>query len=243
MRFAKVKWSVAWALLGCVAGAQGGEDDLKSVEQKLAAAWSKPRTLSAKVRVTETVDIHGAAKSSTCEGTLELMQKGDEFLARLERTTRAIAKMGEHTMRFEEKQLRIADGEAEYVVNESMGRKMVHKQKPQTAEYGDPTAVLAELRREHTLKLLPAGAVAGRDAYTIEARPKSERRRATEPARVLLHFDQETGLLVKRVGYDAHDKEMSTLTLTDLELDARIKPERFTFKAPDGIPVIDQTTR
>jgi outer membrane lipoprotein-sorting protein len=44
---------------------------------------------------------------------------------------------------------------------------------------------------------------------------------------------------VRADGKDKNDKTVSTYALSDVKLDTEVAPDRFVFKAPEGVEVID----
>jgi outer membrane lipoprotein-sorting protein len=58
-----------------------------------------------------------------------------------------------------------------------------------------------------------------------------------------MYYSQEHGVPVKSVMYGPDGKPITTMTFSDYKFDVKIDPQRFVFKAPEGVQVIDQTAQ
>jgi len=78
--------------------------------------------------------------------------------------------------------------------------------------------------------------VDGRAAYVIEVT-------VVTPSyyKNLFYFDQESGMLTKTVMLNFKGQCLTSYTLTNLKLDVDINPDRFVFKAPEGVEIRDMT--
>lgn len=219
-------------------GALAMADDLDTVEKKLVEAFRKHRSATAKIAMTSHSEMPGMVIDVAGEGTLEMTRRGDQTLLRLEMKTTMTHKMGDDANKMEQETLTVVDGEAAYVLTEMMGQKMAMKSKVDPQMTGDPQALFAHLRKDHTLKLLPEETLAGRKTYVIEVVPKAKSEGA--PGKQVYYFDQDSAFMAKMVAYGADDKPMTTMTYSDLKLDVSIDPDRFKFKAPPGVQIMEQ---
>jgi outer membrane lipoprotein-sorting protein len=229
-------------VLGALAccGALARAEDLASIEKKILKQWQKHRSLKAKVTEEETAGAQDRKATKYGEGAYEWMRKGNDYLFRLEMQSSMEVEAGGQKMSFKLDLLNIYDGKHLYTVSERAGMKMAVKTKLDPKRGAELTSFFETLRAENDLKLLEETAVDGYDAYAIEAKPKS-----TQPgrpyARLVYYFSKEHGVLLKQESRDQSGKAVQTVTYSDLEFDAKIDPQRFEFKAPEGVTVRDLT--
>ncbi len=215
------------------------EDDLKTVEKKVIDSWMKHKSMTGKFTMVSHTEMSGMVIDGKAEGTFEIMRKGDKYFARQEMTNVMTQKSGDQETKMEQQMLSIVDGEHAYMLNDMGGQKMATKSKIDPKMTGDPKATFEWLREDHELKLLPEETIEGEKAYAIEAKPKEKT--PIGPTKYIYYFQQSNGFMVKMVAYGPDDKPQTTMTHTDIKLDVDINPDRFVFKAPPGVQVIDQT--
>jgi hypothetical protein len=95
------------------------------------------------------------------------------------------------------------------------------------------------LKKEYDLKLLPDETVDGKATWVIEAKAKQSI--PGGPATLVSYFDKSNGMNIKIVGKDPGGKTVLTATTSDIKINPPLKPERFVFKAPEGVEVMDLT--
>jgi len=228
--------ALAGVLLVCAAATA---EDLESVQKRIISAFDKHKSMTAKVQVATQHDAGEVKVEAKGEGTVEWSRSGDKFCVRQELALTMLQKFGEQENRVETKSLTIVDGEAAYNLSEIMGQQMAVKTNVDPRQTGDPKAMFAQLAKDNELKLLPDEEVNGRKTFVISATPKEKSPGA--PARQVYCFDQDCGLVIKTVAFNDKDQPMMSMTYSDIKLDVSIDPERFKFKAPAGVDVIDQT--
>jgi outer membrane lipoprotein-sorting protein len=215
-------------------------EDVDAVEKKIIAAWGKQQSLTAKVNVVTRMELGTIVAESKSEGTYAFLRQGDKILARTELKSTMIQKAGDKETKTEQKVTHVIDGEFAYTLSELDGQKMAVKAKIEPQTVGDPKAVFENLRKKSELKLLPEETVEGRKVYVIEATPK-EKTPGGSP-RETYAFDQESGFLVRQIGFGPDDKPMTTQTFSDLKLDVKLEPDSVKkFAVPEGVELIDQT--
>lgn len=213
-------------------------DDLETVEKKLVEAFRKHKSVTAKVTMTSRMEMPGMLMEMDGQGTLEMARRDDKSLVRMELKTTMNNKVGEEVTKMEQQTLTVVDGEAAYVLTDMMGQKTAMKSKIDPQMGGDPQALFANLRKDHTLKLLPEETLEGRKMYVIEGTPKEKPE--VGPAKQVYYFDQDSGFMAKFVMFNADGKPMTTMAYTDLKFDVSIDPDHFKFKAPPGVQVMEQ---
>lgn len=224
-------------------GAVQAADAIDDVEKKLIAAAEKHKTMTAKmVSLTEMEGPQIKMKMKT-EGTTETARRGEKVLSRNEMKSTGTTKFGDQPeQKMDEKSLAICDGEFCYVLNEGTNGKQAMKMKLDTAQQGAVTKGWFEhLRKDYDIKILPEEKIEGKATYVIEATLKKPAPGQTQKS--TFWYDKESAVVLKAVteGKQADNKTKMTMTMSDVKLDVDIKPERFQFKAPDGVQVMDMT--
>jgi outer membrane lipoprotein-sorting protein len=137
----------------------------------------------------------------------------------------------------------VCDGEFMYSVSEANGEKSATKQNIMTQGWITDKTYFNNLRQGSKLKLLPDETVDGRSTYVIEATSKQAppANQSGTTAVSYMYFDKETGLVIKWLSKDASGKVVSTSITTDLKVNSTISADRFVFKAPEGVEVMDLT--
>jgi outer membrane lipoprotein-sorting protein len=161
---------------------------------------------------------------------------------RMETTTQMAQEFGGQKMETSSKMLLVDDGEFQYTLAEAeqMPQPYATKAKsdPSKANAGGK-AMFDQMRKQYNLKLMPDATVDGQAVYVIEATMKTDT--PSPITKFLLHFSKDSGIAVKMVGMDPEGKTVQTTTYSDIKLNAKISPDRFKFKAPDGVQVMDMT--
>lgn len=230
--------SLAAVLLAFVQMAPAG-DTLESVEKTIAAEWEKHKSLSANLSLSQQMEMGGGRVTSTGTGTFEYLRKGDKELYRLEMATTTTQAFAGNEQTIEQKVLSINDGEFVYNLTDGMGKKIAAKSRADKAKMGGGKAMFKQLREEHELTLLPDQELDGHSAYVIEAVPKKSTPMAI--ARTVYYLRQDTGVMMKSVALNADGKAVQTMTFSEFKINPTIAPERFVFKAPEGVTVLDRT--
>jgi outer membrane lipoprotein-sorting protein len=215
-------------------------DDLDAATQRIAEAWRKHKTISAKVNLTSRIEAEGSLSETTAQGTFEHGRRGEKPLVRMELKTKSTNTVAGQTSTSEAPVITIIDGEYAYVITEMDGKQLAQKSLINQQTTGEPEAMISELKKEKQLKLLPAEKLDGRETIVIEATPKQPGA-AGMTSREVYWFDVQTGLLTKMAGNGPDGKQIMEMTYTDIKTDVDINPSRF--KLPEGVEILDQTRR
>ena len=209
--------------------------DLDSVEKRIVQAAEKVKSFTADMTMAGQMQQMGKTMTSSGKGTIEAMRKGDKMLARMEQNMT----METGGQKMEISTLTVIDEEYMYILTERLGQKMAMKRKSDAAQMQFAgKGMLEDLHKEHDLKLLPEMRVDDREAYVIEATPKNQ---AGAVEKQLFCFDKQTGMLLKMQGLAGGGQPAFTTTFTNFKINPEIKPDRFKFKAPEGVQVMDMT--
>ncbi len=226
------------SLIGTVIGALAfssapvSAETVEEVSKKIAAATEKLNSFSAKTKMVTEMKQEGFSMVSTTDGTTEMLRKGGDFLMRSENKSVSETNVGGSVTKQEASTLMIADGSFTYTVSEAAGAKSAQKFKIEKPDV-DPFKVW---RTTAELKILPDSSSDGRAAWVIEATPKPDQ---AGQGKTVIHYDKESGQMIKMVTYAPDGKPMNTMTYSDIKINDKISPERFVFKAPPGVEVQD----
>jgi outer membrane lipoprotein-sorting protein len=136
--------------------------------------------------------------------------------------------------------LAVSDGKITHTLMEQMGQKMCLKTKAE-AQSMVGEAMFKTLREQHNITLAEDEEVDGEKCWVIHATPKTPGRPG-EPAKSAFYFRQKDGATVQMLGFDASGKQVMTATFTDIKFNEKLDPQRFEFKVPEGVRVMDRTT-
>jgi outer membrane lipoprotein-sorting protein len=182
---------------------------------------------------------NGMSMKSNMEATTEWSKQGDKVMYRMDLKGTSSQNMGGQETKMDSTSSMICDGEFTYTVAENMGQKMAMKQKLDPQQSGDVKAVFSGLKEDSNLKVLPEEKIDGTTCVVLEAVAKQAE--GSPISRTLMYFAKETGITMKAVGLDKSDKPVFTMTVSDVKINTEIKPDRFVFKAPEGVVVQDMT--
>lgn len=233
-------WVLSSMLLAACASAVQAAADVAEVEGKIKSAAAKVKSMRAKIRTTMKMDMGQMSMEGTGDGSIEFVRKGDKVLTRTELKTNMSRKMGEQEMKMDQNILAIVDGEYTYILNESMGQKMAVKTDIDAQFTADPAAMFDELHKANKFTSLPDDTVDGRKVWVLEA-VANEAGPEGPAAKTRMSFDQDSGFITKIESLGEDGKPTTTIEYIGLQLDAPIDAERFVFKAPEGVEVLDQT--
>jgi outer membrane lipoprotein-sorting protein len=228
-------------VLACLAvsGAAFAETVEESLD-KLAAAELKIKSLSAKYKTMQDMEMGEGMKSkSDSEGTVAWTRKGDRKMIHTSMKSKGVQSFSGQETKFEQSSTTIMDGQYSYTVTEQDGQKSAMKMKVDGPVDDSPKAFFTDMKDDYELKLLPDETVDGAACCVVEATPKTPQ---DDPiAKQTFYFRRDSGLNVKMVGRDKANKVVFDHSVTDVQIDADIPADKFVFKAPEGVEVIDMT--
>lgn len=230
---------MAGMFLGCTVLAAVA-DEFEAIEKKLQAGWEKQKSITAKMQMTSHMEMGTAVMDGKGDGSFEYLRQGEKVFSRLEMNNAMTQKMGDQETKTQQTVLTIIDGEYAYTLTDMMGQKMAMKTNIDPKMTNNPGAMFEEFRQNYELKLLPEETLDGQKTFVIEATPKDK---AQNPmmSRMVFYFLQDTGFMVKIVAYGVDGKPVQTVLYTDIKFNVDIAPNRFVFKAPEGVQIMDQT--
>lgn len=228
----------AGLLLGAGAVTAMGET-VEEIEKKLTEAYTKMTSYSAKVKTDTDMDMgdSGSSKSHT-EGTMEWMRKGEKVLMRMDMKMNSVTKVAGQEMKMDGTTQIICDGDFVYTLSDTGGQKMAMKAAVDPNTVGDVKSMFAMWKKDYELKVLADAKVEGEDCWVIEASPKSA---GAGAGKMQASFSKKNGMSVRMISFDAKGKQSSVMTTSDIKMGATPAADRFVFKAPEGVQVMDMT--
>lgn len=226
--------------------AVGATDEVAEVEKKLSDMVGRYKTIAYKMKTTSDVKTPEMTMKMDSQGAFEAARRGDSWVSRMEAETRTLQKDKEGKEQKDEgKILQVYDGQYSWTYSEGQGQKTAMKMKADPKMVVSPfdvKAMFEMLRREFNLRLLPEEKIDGKAVWVIEATPKkANSEEMGDIGKSLSYYRKDTGIVTKGVTFDRSGKPVSTTTFTDVRTNAEFPPERFVFKAPPGVEVMDMT--
>jgi outer membrane lipoprotein-sorting protein len=223
-------------------------ETVEEFEKKIVDGMAKQKSISYKMKSTTDMKNPQLTYKSDAEGTMEVAKRGEKkWSSRMDIKTNSLRKVGEEKEVKElGKILSIYDGEFSYTYTETGEQKMAMKMKPDEKTNMDPfdgKIMFKELHKIYDFKLLPDEKVDGQAVYVLEltAKKSEDNKDQMGMQRMMNYYRKDNGIPIKSVGVDKEGKTVFTSTISEVKLDEEIKPERFVFKAPAGVEVMDMT--
>lgn len=236
----RVAWIVTCLLAVGVPGLVRA-DSIEDIQKKLVESNAKLKSFSCKMKMVQNFDMgQGNKMQSDYAGTTEWMRKGDKFALRTDLKGTAVQSFGGQDNKVEMSVTMVCDGDALYTLSTQMGQTMAAKQKPDDSLGGEPGKIIDDIVAKQNVKVMPDGTVDGEACFVIEATPKDPAD-APNVARTIMYFRKDIGVNVKTVGLDKDGKEVFSTTASEFKINADIAADRFVFKAPEGVQVMDMT--
>ncbi len=230
--------------LSILTAAESRAESIEAVKKAIHAKVSGHRSLQFKSRSVTDMQTPQITMKSTSDLTAEYVRQGDKTLSRVESKTSSDNKIGDMSQKTEAATIDIFDGKHRYTYTESGGQKTATKRNvdPQSEPSPfDAMAGFAMMERHFDLKLLPDETVNGKPAYVFELTMK-QMPAGAPVGKSKVYYDKATGISIKSLAYDDKGKVMTSTETTEVKIDPSIPPGRFTFKAPPGVTVQDETT-
>lgn len=226
-----------------VFGSAARADSLEEAKQKIHDKVSSYKSIEYKAYAKSEMTMPQMSMKSTTEQFAQYVNKGDKILGRSETKISSEQKMGEQSSKTAQTVTDISDGEFAYSVTDADGTKSAAKRKAEMNKELSPFNAMGmfKLMEENfAITLMPDETVDGKSAWVFELKPKNPAQAAVM-GRTLSYFDKDSGISVKSVSYDPNGKPINTSVTKDIKINSNISPDRFVFKAPPGVEVVDTT--
>ncbi|RMF75695.1 MAG: outer membrane lipoprotein carrier protein LolA [Planctomycetota bacterium] len=225
--------------LGCCATAALAED-YAAVKEQISKKWNALKSMRCEMHTVNDIDMEGYKSHSEQRGTQEMVRISDKmFKMRMEGKGSDETNMGGQVTKTTTEIIMVVDGTHVYNYTNSNGEKNAMKMKiPEGQDMADP---LAGVEDSWNIEVLADEKVDGADCWVLQMTPKQAPSMPQEAAKMVQHVRKDCGVAIKIVTYLADGKPMSTTTLSKVEINPQIPDERFVFKAPEGVEVMDMS--
>jgi outer membrane lipoprotein-sorting protein len=229
-------------------------ETLEEVEKKISRLTEKHDSLQLKMKSKSDFTLQGASTKTNADSSTAISRQGDKWLFRMDSTISSRIKSPEQPdeMKQDMKVTQVYDGRYMWVLNDVDGNKSAMKTKLSADEMKMlmTSENWQELHKHMHVKLAGEEKVEGKSCWAIETRPKlskeeqSQAARASDPmaeATTRSYYSKENGVVLKVVTRDKNGDVIQTAETTDVKLNAKVDPELFKFKAPEGVQIADMT--
>ncbi len=226
-----------------VAGTAGWvrADAVEEIQKKLSDSFSKLKSYSCKTRTVQNMEFgEGNKMQSDYAGTIEWSCRDDKIMMRTDMKGTSVQSFSGQENKSEVSTTIVCDGDMVYTLSSQMGQTMATKQKPDDSLGGDPKTYFTQILARQNVKVLPEDKFDGEACYVLEATPK-DAAEAESIARTIMYFRKDIGINVKTIGLNKSGQEVFSNTSSDMKINSEIAADRFVFKAPEGVQVMDMT--
>lgn len=230
----RIAFGAALALAAC-AGMVSAAETADSARKKISAKVKDIKSFSAKMKTVTTMDTPAYKLNQHSEGTFEYMVKGETRLSRSETDDATETNIAGNSTKTKRKLLSVMDGKFAYTLIDENGQKICNRMAVKPEPANDPFASYDEA---FNMKLLPDETVDGKPCWVFELTYKNKML-AQQAGRQVHYYQQDSGVMVKAVGYGPDGKIASTTTISDVKLNPKLPEDHFAFKAPPGVEVQD----
>lgn len=217
-------------------------ETIDEIEKAIGQKIDKLKSVRYTSVTDQSLEYPGVKSRSKYESRMEMLRKGTGWLTRIESRMHTDTDANGVVSKQEHSSLSVYDGTTLWTLQDLGGAKQCTRQTPgpQALDAFDLKKQFEQAREMFTIKVLPGEKVDGNDCWVVEMSPKAGAAgEAGATGRTVNYYDKATGMAIKSVSYDKDGKPISTSVIRDLAIDADISPERFAFKPPDGVPVMD----
>ncbi|HKQ49297.1 MAG TPA: hypothetical protein VJZ71_14595 [Phycisphaerae bacterium] len=211
-------------------------EQIKNTCRQQAAAH---KSLAANITISTDLFASNAQIRSHATGTYEHLRSKGRLLFRVDLKNAVTQTAAGRTAVVDQTIQTVSDGKYAYTISTTAGQ-------PPSATRAQPMpsqtvladeAFFASLERDFNFRILPDANIESHEVWVLETVPKT--RAPGRPAKTIYYLTKESGIRIRSTGHDATGKRIQLTELTDIKLDPPLKPERFVFKPPPGVPVVD----
>ncbi|MBN1489559.1 MAG: outer membrane lipoprotein carrier protein LolA [Phycisphaerae bacterium] len=182
----------------------------------------------------------GNSMKSETAGKMMWRKKGETVCYRMESKTKSVTKMQGNETKQDSKTLSVCDGKFIYTLTDDGTNKMAMKMKVEPDKSYDTESAMKAWEKNYDLKVLDDEKVDGVDCWVVEATPKKAAQ-ANAAGKMRQWYRKDCGITAKVVSFGPDGKPLTTTLVKDVKLNVDIPDEKFKFKAPEGVTVMDMT--
>jgi outer membrane lipoprotein-sorting protein len=215
-------------------------DSLESIERRIGELREKIKTITYDQEQSVEIKRQGFSAVSVNKSANEGTRNGTKWLSRTETKTVAGQKVDHDSdTNTDATSLTISDGTFSYTIAHTQGLDHAIKKKADSWDQVMGAARFFEkLREGYDLKVLPGEEVNGKPAFVIEGVSKPA---APNRGRTLFYLDHDNGLVVQILFRSDDGTFVQSMKLSNIHVNVAVSPDRFVFKAPEGVAVEDLT--
>jgi outer membrane lipoprotein-sorting protein len=231
------------ALIAALLAAAGHASDLGEVAEKLTKAQSELKSYTAKFKLSSQI---ARTSKTEAEGTFEWLRAPDGVRFRQDIRRKTTHDLEGEKMVLDESETTMSDGKYHYQIRHETKNVLKQKFDPESPEVLGAEALLSRLNMDYTeIKIMPEEKVAGHDCIVVSGSREAEESSPDDPiisvAKETIWFAKDTGFPVKMLAYDKGGQVVHSKEFSDIQKDPKIDPDRFVFKAAEGINLMDRS--
>ncbi len=232
--------AMAVGLMLATSVAAVADERVDAAQKRIVQAWGKVESVSAKFAMKQRIDTNDMSIKTDGTGTFEYQTKGEKRRFRTEMSTHSVQVVAGQEIKADAEILSIDDAEFLYTLSVQKGAPpFAMKSKSDPKSWGGDKASFERMEKQYTLKLLADATIEGRTCFVIEGTPKDSS--GATMGKMVSYYDQGTGMMIKSVSVDKSGKPTQEMAYTDLKFNNGIAADRFVFKAPEGVTVMDMS--
>ena len=214
-------------------------DALDDLGKSIEAKWDKAASMSYASDTTMKMSNPQMEMNSVTTGSYEMVRKDAAWNTRSENKTDATQKINGTETKTVSTTLMIVNGDTMYTLSDTGGVKTAMKNKTQPGQAASGKDFFKQLREKHDCKILPDETINGQACIVVEATPKGPANDYTMVTKYA--FSKADSMLVQGSGKNASGKMTMVMNIKNIKIDPTIAADRFEFKAPEGVTVMDMT--
>jgi len=219
--------------------------ELEEAAEKLIEAQSKLKSYTANLK-----SKHQISKTMNydSEGHYEWMRSGDKILYNQE-----VHRTGTHDLEGEKMVVKehrsyLCDGKNVYMINHENGNVVKQNYNPDSFESMDTGVIIDQLFMRHsTLTVVKEEKFEGHECFVLEGvddwhdEEESEDNPMITVTKERYWFAKDIGTLIRMAGFDSKGNEVRVREYTNIKVNPEIKADRFAYKAPANVNLVDHT--
>lgn len=210
-------------------------DAVDDVIKKLDEANAKIKSYTAKMKMDQKMDMGGMKSSTEMSGNIEFARKGGKEMIRTDMDSKMTTEGGGADMKIVQKSLMVSDGEFMYMLVDTIDGPMKGKNCTKNKAQADSMSA-KNIKAMGDAKALPDAKIEGEDCYVFEVMMKQ----GMPGMKQVLSYRKSDGIAAKVVTI-MNEKEIGTMTMSDIKVNTEIPADRFVWKAPEGVECVDMT--
>jgi len=217
-----------------------GDPKLEAVEKELIANWKNLKSLSAKIHLQAEMFNKYGRISSDGEGLFAIDRNGGKERFYKQLKTTVTNTFNGKPLSDESAAVAVTIDDITQSMADSIDTKYIVRKKATYSDRRDAPTVLAFLHQVGTVSLLQTKTLDGRKTHVIESKYTSPENLIT---RMVVHFDNQTGVAIRITTYDASGASVNISTLTITTENKGVLESNFELPSSESAIMIDLTQK